>query len=63
MKMTKKQADAIAERIMTSEFGVYGRGNFDLEVEELSQVIYVAANTETDRAANMKLYDYYKRIR
>ncbi len=63
MGITYKQAQKVAIRILSNNYGVYGKGNFDLKIDEFAKVLYIAFNSVDSVVANDKLTEYYNHIK
>lgn len=59
VKITKKEALKIANRI-GQKFGIYGYGHFDLIIDEYTDVLMLAFNTES--CVEKSINKYYEEL-
>lgn len=62
-KIVNNSYMVVADRILTGSFGVYGKGNFDLNVEELAEVLKIAMGADNRESAKIALEDYLDNIK
>ena len=60
--ISKEQSLIIASRILRSKFGVYGHGNFDIGIEELSELLFLAINTD-EQTVDESILNFYNNIK
>lgn len=63
MKITREKCNDIAIKILSNNFGVYGRGNFDLNVDKFAEVLFIAINEDDNFIADGMLTNYYNSIK
>ena len=66
MKITREKCNDIAIKILSNNFGVYGRGNFDLfdlSVDKFAEVLFIAINEDDNFIADGMLTNYYNSIK
>jgi hypothetical protein len=56
-KITKKQAEKIASDIYSSDFRCYGLGNFNISVDEFSELIMKSFNEDKKSCG-----DFYSKL-
>lgn len=57
LKITKKQADKIANDIYSSDFRCYGFGNFNISLDEFSELIMKSFNEDKKSCG-----DFYSKL-
>lgn len=60
IKLSDEQCKRLAKKILSGKFGMYGQGNFDIGVKELTEIIKIAFN---ENNAEEKIEEYYEKIR
>ena len=60
--ISKEQSLIIASRILRNKFGVYGYGNFDIGIEEFSELLFLAINTD-EQTVDESILNFYNNIK
>ena len=60
--ISKEESLIIASRILKSKFGVYGYGNFDIGIEEFSELLFLAINTD-EQTVDESILNFYNNIK
>jgi hypothetical protein len=48
--------------IVTKYFGIYGKGNFDLSLEEIARIIEFLCTKDNDQYLDVNLQELYERL-
>lgn len=60
--ISKEQSLIIASRILRNKFGVYGYGNFDIGIEDLSELLFLAINKD-EQTVDDSILNFYNSIK
>ena len=60
--ISKEQSLIIASRILRNKFGVYGYVNFDIGIEELSELLFLAINKD-EQTVDDSILNFYNSIK
>jgi len=60
IKLLDGQCHEIAQKLLSGSFRMDGRGDFGINVEELSEIIKIVFN---ENNAEAKIEEYYEKIR
>ena len=60
--ISKERSLIIASRILRNKFGVYGYGNFDIGIEEFSELLFLAINTD-EQTVDESILNFYNNIK
>ena len=60
--ISKEESLIIASRILKSKFGVYGYCNFDIGIEEFSELLFLAINTD-EQTVDESILNFYNNIK